>query len=72
MVLFFAELVLKGLPGQPDGARIGLGIDPVPGIRICFFTLPGSGGFFWVPVNPVFRYEYRNKGAYQHPIGRNN
>jgi hypothetical protein len=46
MVLFFAELVLKGLPEQPDGARIGLGIDHVPGIRICFFKLPGSGGFF--------------------------
>jgi hypothetical protein len=45
MVLFFAELVLKGLPEQPDGARIGLGIDHVPGTRICFFTLPGYVGF---------------------------
>jgi len=44
-VLFFAELVLKGLAEQPDGARIGLGIDPVPGIRICFVNCPDPGVF---------------------------
>ena len=44
-MLFFAELVLKGLPEQPNGARIGLGIDPVPGIRICFLHCPDPGVF---------------------------
>jgi hypothetical protein len=70
MVLFFAELVLKGLPEQPDGARIGLGIDHVPGIRICFFKLPGSGGFSKIRVHSVSRYEHRNNGAYQQNIDR--
>jgi hypothetical protein len=70
MVLFFAELVLKGLPGQINGARIGHGIDPVPGTRICFFKLPGSGGFSKIRVNSVFRNENRNNGAYQQNIDR--
>jgi hypothetical protein len=70
MVLFFAELVLKGLPEQPDGARIGLGIDHVPGTRICFFTLPGYVGVSKIRLHSVFRYENRNNGAYQQHINR--
>jgi hypothetical protein len=54
-----------------NGARIGLQIDHVPGILYLPVKCPDPG-VFHDSRKPCLRCEYRNKGAYQQNINRNN